>query len=600
MLDLLPTEVLQLVTGHLNGLYIGLLWLCGNTRLNKRMGDERGVIHFEIYSKFCAWPTLACNFHHLESFRFIPEPFPEDRPDWAPNPDNYLELSPTLTSLDLTGLEDIASFVSSIYHADDSLLQLKTLKTSSKGVELHLNLLKCLPSIERFVMPCCALDRLSPVFLPSQLKELALEVGYLDLSAGIYFPESLESLNLKFGACSIRNPWTLFSGLPVGLTELSICDSDGGEGPKADDMALLPPGLKSFKTMLFHGTPDAAYLRALPRNLTKLYLERTFRQVVDWEADDYAALKALPRTITDMWDDDRPLGINILPTQETAKFFPPGLVCDNPWVTWDESVYYADAKTVTITGAPLDQELRAKKLPDSITSIIAHSSDYINMHMLPTSLTCLDLQLEDLKSPIERFEHFPKSLHTLWISLLDPIVDFPFGALPKHIQEIKLERWNGEVSITPELCGAFPRNLRCLRLTHVGFESPAASWPLLPPKLEELSIIGTSLPLGCVEALPRMGIQTLLLKFSEDPSCKLSHHILMALPLSLTSLTLEDDSPGVENITYRSIDKLPPGLTCLSIASPEAPSNPFKRNMEVLKLILRQGPTRLETMVHWS
>ena len=596
MLDLLPTEILQLVTDHLNGLYIGLLWLCGNKRLNKHMGDERGVIHFEIHSKFCAWPSLVRNFHHLESFRFIPFPSSKDLPNWVPDARNFLDLSPTLQSLDLSGLKDNASFMKFSEKNRACFPYLTSLKAAHAPLSVPYSAIEALPGIEYLNARGFVLGVLNPALLPSNLKVLVLSAKHLDLSEDITFPEGLELLDLTFETCSIPNAWTLFSGLPVGLTGLSISDTVYSVFgyPDAKDIELLPRNLKSLCINLRRTprSPTVDLLRALPRNLIKLRLSLG-NELSDffWEDDNYAAIKALPRMLQVMGGDERALELNILPTRKTAKFFPPGIVCDNPWVVWEVPVVNDDARTVTIASAPISEEHRAMKLPDSITNIIAHSSDYINMHMLPTSLTHLVLRMEEGWTPIERFEHLPKSLRSLSISRLGPDLDFPFHLLPTHVQDLTLFNYHPDYELNIEDCGALPRTLRALQLLYVGLESPTTAWSLMPPRLEELSITGDTLPLGCVEALPKMGVRTLLLKFSEDPSCQLSHQILMALPWTLTSLTLIDESPGVENINSESISTLPPGLTRLEICPPRNASESFKRNMEAIRIILQRGPT---------
>ena len=591
MLDLLPTEVLQLVTGHLNGLYIGLLWLCGNTRLNKRMGDERGVLHFEIYSKFCAWPSLVCNFRHLESFRFIPMLSPLSSSFWQPESENYQDLSPTLKSLDLTGLREPASFLRIVFRGELYFPNLTTLKSENMRCKLpgkHLEAwLKAMPSIERLTFYQLVLTELSPVSLPSRLKELKISVEHLDLSAGVQFPESLESLDLTFNNYSEDNPWIWFSGLPVGLTELSLYEI-GIEDyyyPPAKDIALLPHSLKSFCIEFDEQVPTVDFVQALPPNLTNLSLWiKVDIAPTWWEDNDYAVIKALPRTLQSIAHAPEP-------TQESAKYFPPGLVCDSPWVAWDKTDRKHTAKTVTIASAPLDEVLRATKLPDSVTSIITYSSDYINLHMLPTSLTYLKLEIDERWTPIERFEHLPKSLRFLEISARGPHVAFPFERLPSHIDALTLCRASADLTVTIEDCGALPRNLRSLKLFHVGFENPATAWSLLPPRLEELVITDLALPLGCAEALPKMDLEKLSLKFSEDTSQQLSHHILKTLPLSLTSCVLWDKSPGIGSISAGSIDDLPPGLTLLEIGLPLKIS---RETLMSLEDIFTTGPTRLE------
>ena len=586
MLDLLPTEVLQLVTDHLNGLYIGLLWLCGNKRLNKHMGDERGVIHFEIHSKFCAWPSLVRNFHHLESFRFIPFPSSRNLPNWTPEARNFLDLSPTLQSLDLSGLGDAIAFMDFLEEYD--LSHLTSLTGGFTPNNLFDDAFEALPSLER--LSGWIKEVLSPVSLPSHLKELALTVHELDLSTGIHFPDGLESLTLSFASEEVDSSWIWFSGLPVGLTELSIpfINLIDREDFKAKDIELLPLSLKSLTLDLGMSTVTVDFLRALPRNLTILRLRSEELPVDYWKEDDYAALKALPRTLR--WItryDEAASMVDCEPTKENAKFFPPGIFFDNPWVLWNQPI----DKEVLLTSEPLYKEDRAMKLPDSVTAVEAEDSDYINMHMLPTSLTHLTVTISEVWTPIERFEHLPKSLHSLSISSDGPHVDFPFDLLPTHVQVLTLSNYSSKWKTTIEDCGALPRNLRSLTLFHVGLENPTTTWSLMPPRLEELSITGDTLPLGCAEALPKMSLQKLSLAFFVDPSCQLSHQILLRLPRSLTTLTLIDYSPGIENITYRSIINLPPGLVRFEVGWPLRPSASFTHNMEVLRLIFKRGPT---------
>ena len=597
MLDLLPTEILQLVTSNLNGIYIGLLWLCGNTRLNKRMGDERGVIHFEVSAKFCAWPTLVDRFLHLESFRFIPEPFHENLPAWTPAGCHFSDLGMKLNSLDLSGLKDSDSFLDFMLGSRDCFPLLKYFKSGHGLTQVSYDVFEDLPNIEHLIGPLFTMVILSPVSLPLCLRELEIRVMLLDLSRGFYFPESLESLSLTFESClgHNHNPWIFFSGLPVGLTDLSaFCIGSlhaPRQKPTSKDIMLLPRGLKSFSTLLDEDLPSPEFLRALPRNLTKLSLNLTGPLEEYWRDNDYAALKALPRTLLSMESDEECFKTGVEITKETVDFFPPGLFCNNPWTTWDDMRPTDDAITVTLSKKPLDEENQAMKLPDSVTAVRTHSSDYINMHMLPASLTHLTVIMSEEWTPIERFEHLPKSLRALSIDCSAELAYFPVELLPTHVQELTFYNRYPNWHTTIEDCGAMSRNLRSLKLFYVGLADPERAWSLLPPKLEELSITGESLPLGCAEALPKMSLQKLFLAFSVDPSRQLSHHILMALPQSLTTLTLIDDSPGADNITYRSVLNLPPGLTRFELRWPTLPSRAFELNMDVLRLIFKRGLT---------
>lgn len=555
MLLLWPIEVLQLVTSNLEGLHIGRLWTCGNSALNLRL-SARGVIHFHhvLDPLFpIVWPKFIRHFHHLESFEVSRRFTDIQISEWEPC---IADLSPTLQKVTFCFDFDLTRFFEHVASVPEAFPQLKSISGPSyPRTESCLRVIRRCPQLSSISVPF-RIQVLRPSDLPKHLVSVSLIVGEVDLSKGIFFPDSLETLSLEFWA-RVNKIWDFLPGLPVGLHSLLIRDTSRSVDPTPTDFALLPRSLKALRVPLF-SPPSIALLEALPPNLTELNLLTTedeyctTDQALFWEREECAALKSLPRTLTRTFLGFPP------PTPETLPFFPPNLATVHPHTSGDMLCHFPRVKSVFLPASSLPPK---RKLLDSVTSLILGKELYYTEHRLPLALT--DLTLHSMASwSINESLELPETIRTLFLYGYTPHL-LPFSKMPKHLTSLSIEA--EELEIGPEECEALPRRMKHLKL---GFKAELKSstqcLSLLPPQLESLFLSALSLDVGSLKELPGSELRKLTLIFFKDPTGLLAHDICTSLPPKLASFTYQGDSRGGNQLTDESLQNLPPGLAHLA------------------------------------
>lgn len=557
MLDLLPCETLQLITNRLDGYAIAFTWLCGNKRLNQRLGNGRGVICFRhvvdpLYR--LAWPSLVRNFLHLESFLVEPR-FPSMMSgQWRPN---FSDLSPTLQNLKLLFSGDAISFLTHCASLPDAFPHLNSIESDFGYTEEPIEPFKALPSLESFRVEDLNLSAIRPSRLPLHLKDLHLTVYVINLSEGVFFPDTLETLRLKIINAPSSWPWNFFRGLPVGLKELCIMnvmekeiilfgndDEDPEPTPNAEDIASLPRSLLVLCIVPWSQI-ELETVQALPPALTELRihgLDGESPRSDAWCTDSFAALKSLPKTLTSC-DCGLP-GY----TAENIDFYPPKLICRSPWTSFDETDGQSkNSGTIAfVAGPPQLEEEKSQKLPESVTELKSCCSDYLDLHPLPSSLTHLKLIMDPNWNPIKRADHVPKNLSELVMSSYEPRL-FPLECMPTHLKVLKIT--GPTFKMTPGECEALPRSLDTLRLQKLDLESPNLSFSLLPHGITDLDVSVLELEVGFLKAVRSRRLLNLTLELFKDDTSQLALDIMTSLPNTLVDFKLRLHCSGFSRVT---------------------------------------------------
>lgn len=550
MLDALPVEVLQQITSHLEGVHIGLIWICGNTRLNYRLGG-RGVLHFRfvvdpLFSS--TWPSMIRHFE-LDSF-IVEHRFSKYSKalSWSPS---FSDLRGSkLGVLKLSSNADMDAFCAHLDSSPDAypcLEHISVCKLDDVDRNRHPyrlpSLLRALPLIQS--LPGLHLDVLVPSDLPRNLKHL--EVEFDTFSGGYSFPDGLETLHLE-PLCTTEpavNIWPILSNLPLGLQSLCVyVDDNVFTHPSVSDIALLPRRLKDLR--LNFVDPQAfstLLLSALPPRLEVLKLFNLEVNDEFWQREDYAAVKALPRTLT-MFRS----GNSTLPA-DAAPWFPPSL-------TWIQPLPHLTAKELN-SFLPNLRELYLC-LPAEATAVL----DLVQLHALPLGLKKLIVDVAPEALPLSSpAENLPPNLLelTFWGTSV------PIGCLPMRLVLLQIGHSN-TWSLTPTDCESLPRTLTSLLLGRVDIQSATDAMSRLPPHLQRLHIHAAKLEVGCLKTLPSSKLRSLRLEYSEDDTGLLALDICLSLPRQIAICDLCPGGSDRRSVTDETLMNLPPGLLSLTIS----------------------------------
>ena len=570
MLTSLPLDLLRHVTGYLEGLHIGLLWFCGDSRLQHRLGSDRGVVHFHlVYDPLYpfVWPSLIRNFE-LESFVVTLRFKETNAPIWKPS---FSDLKGSkLTTLSLCCPGDPGPFYGYLSSNPDAYPRLERFSSVYHIGASNLRLfVEHLPSL-RQVLTTTHFNALVPSDLPRNLTHIYLKFVSVDTSLGIRFPDSLETLRLVVVKLSQVTP--LFAGLPAGLQSLDLwmeVFTDTTYKPTPECYGHLPRGLKHLRTTSTGLT--AACLAALPPHLESLDL---FGHCLDnsfWAYDGHAAVKALPRTLTRF-------DIPVFPwTSQAIQYLPHTLTKIKPYV-------YAPIDAVAAHLPHLRKvciNYNVKPIPDCVTEVIALELDDLELHALPSGLKILKLGLSDVPDLFERLKELPKNLVRLDISQeeeyggpiprLENQTHHLKRLLPLQLKVLQLDL--SSFAFSPEDCNVLPKGLTELSLKGIEFQSSVTdAFSQLPPRLEKLHITTARLEVGCLKALPCSKLRNLSLEYIEDHSGLVTRDLCMSLPRRLAYLELSPGGLDVHNVNDEVFMNLPPGLCSLIIHYLEAES----------------------------
>lgn len=301
-LALFPTEVLNLMTGYINGFDILSLYNCGSGLLNYKLRKNGAVTHFRVRCKQDVFPPYKdwrhnnfralWNFQSLTSLEFV------GFSDYAVR---YLTssviagLPSTLVSLKLEFIEALTMWISTSHYPSG--------RAGASPFEVFdMNAqFPCLRVLEldsrywdRYTLyrgkECLAFDWL-PEYkdkfisrLPRGLESLFISQAGATASMGPLLPASLHSL---------RAPAPIkFDTLSRELKHLELCESYDS-AVETTRVAELPPDLVSLKVPRF-----ATYANSVPLRLQCL-LKTLIVGTADSEIDE-AAIQALPNTLTEL------------------------------------------------------------------------------------------------------------------------------------------------------------------------------------------------------------------------------------------------------------------------------------------------------------
>lgn len=555
MLNSLPVELLQHVTGYLEGVNIGLLWRCGSSRLNHRLGSSRGVIHFRLVLDPLfpsTWPSLIRNFE-LDSF-VVEHRFEEySNPSWTPL---FSDLrGPKLEILQLSSTADMDAFCAHLESHPHAYPRLENILLCNleRLDAYHLATLgRALPSLRS--LPAIRLDALVLSDLPQTLKHLSVQ--FETISGGCSFPDGLEKLYFSPLTTEAQlNLRSILPNLPLGLQSLHIhYDDDESTYPSASDISLLPRGLKKLELIL-SGSEEFStrLLFALPPCLEVLKLRFPFVAEDFWRRDDYAVVKALPRTLTKL-DFGSPSTIPAVP------WLPPSLRWIQPQGCY--SIEELNSFLPHLRSVILSPHLEGA-LPASITTAYGASLEYVQRYALPLGLKSLILHNDDSPDrPLNPAENLPPNLHDLTLSE----TSLPINSMPSCLVSLSISResiWK----LTKSESESLPRTLTSLELQVVNlYPSATEVMSRLPPLLVNMDVSAVILEVGCLKSLPCSKVlRNLRLDYSAN-SGLVTRDIVMSLPRKLAFCKLTPRRLDSGSVTDETLMNLPPGLCSLTIA----------------------------------
>lgn len=583
MLNNLPSELLEAIVSSIEGVGIGRLWLCGDSRLNARLGAGGAVKSFRVhFDSLCPvqWPSLVRHFVHLEHFKTS---FGRDATvmAWVPR---YSELNRSIRRLNLSfksdffGLQD-AFTGGHTFTCLEELTGLAPKSTSNAAAqEMISNFLALLP-------PCLTNLQFQHANYSSDFAYSNYEKMYWPVPTS-YWPRNLRKLTLSL-ICSENEPEPV---LPLSLEELDLSIQDPNRYDGRDHVReiyaaiALIPNLRKLRILLYSLNMTSLTIediRRLPRSLN--HLEMDFLEF-SFDADlmialppmlteldtrvnrtivDISLLELLPRSLTKF-------GNLPFPTVETLKVFPPNIASLDQLYMLPEIVAalppgLRSAKFRPADGGHETTNLVWPKLPDTLTEVRNLSPGYLDQHPLPTNLQVFKLTTGDLTDGhVKRFSS--TKIASLSLKYCSYNTEHLFKHIPRYLTRLRLIG-NPIMRMDDTDCKNLPKHLVDLELNPVDFN---CSHPLsyFPRGLKHLEMRTTSLEIGCIGEgrgfFPEL--VSLCFRIQEYPA-GLAHYLLTNLPRQLKQFTITAPALIDFDLTDESLLSLPPGLLQL-IAKP--------------------------------
>jgi hypothetical protein len=572
----LPPETLAEVVSYLNTHECTALWLCGDLRLQYKLGKGKAVRKMVVKwksSSSCPWPSQITHFDGLQSFSLEYDVYTEENRSLNLHLSN---LAPKLKKLELIFKSSIALLEQLCLVQD--FQNLETLYLSKSPNEGRIN----------FEIPRNVTDlKISPTglqpnglclplsLLPPRLTRLTFLRGTLDFGFSNKFPETLEYLEITFG--DIEKQWaTMIRLLPPGLQHLSfrscfgiILNSD------TEDWTALRTltGLKYLKIPVWDLTP--VILKNIPRQIEKLGEFSVSSEIVHLLPDSLTELEIQDgkySTIPFLPSNLRSLTLNG-PLDQLVNKLPKnleGLVLQKAPTPLNSECIFGLPRNLThldiySTNNALifddDIELIFKALPPKLTSLNAYpnSSDLDN-----------DLDSEDyptFPTPSESSLYLPRCMKILQIGLLEfsrgHMAQWIIG-LPTCLTSLKILVKQLEIGIFTSI-----GSLKRLDWLKIGIWHTPGSWA------QYLDFKALPRSLRCLEL--ESGERTMNSDCTDDTESDISDGTFVGAPLSLNFVLL----PASPLITKKCLDHLPNVHTLvLNDTKPDWFTHPTKRRPE--------------------
>lgn len=615
----LSSDVLQEVTSILTSTETSRLWFTGNKALQRKIGAQGGVKHFDFRLselKRPMWPSVVKSFAQLESLRI----YGAGEQIILVTSDQLATLPSTLKVLQLASKWCFSAFQEALAAQSNLFPVLETLilyETSAKSSKTRVPVLW--PASLRSLRVSRFSDQYSDhtIFQPLYLSELPSSLETLKISCSVVqyddgktnsasFPATLTDLDLELvdlaTLCTAQLPpgllrlrvytqgqytkiWneTQIAQLPRTLTDVNI---PVGKWTRAKLIAL-PPGIKSlFNSHISLASEDSSNLR-----------ENAFDLVDCWPRklkDPYVLVPAYNQG-------------DLIITKDVAKKMPKKLkTLHQLQVTLDALPYLPTRLHHVVVSlgdvAALLNEMEALNLEtismDRLQLLYFRGSynpehnvldESFPLQFLPRNLTELRgeacvyapaflRKLTQLEFPVA---HLSGSLHPNPRGEESPAIGFAdiFEGMPRTLQSITLSVSHlpsNTISFCSAVSLAMPRGLTSLTLTFAPREmcEIQKSWfSGLPNTLTNLCIqeflemaLSTT---ECDMKLPE-ALQTLTLRFKQKPACGLTSYFA-AFPSGLQSVLVTCSEKGPNNespLTNEDMGRLPKNIRSVYIAFP--------------------------------
>lgn len=539
-----PVEVLSGICSYIYARDLACLWASGCKQLQEALGTRGGakVFHLESDAIYVSkWPSLLHYLPHLTEITIIDQYL-----DYRPN---LSTLSPVLRKLVLHFDEALPRLLDAIAEeASFAHLEVLDIVDPVTDRDVPLSRLKSLSSLSSLSLSQVAHGGSILDFVPPHLTFLEVRASHID-SLDFGFPQSLETFRGWIDECPKVGDT---AGLPQGLHTFQLTTWDAKL--TAIDISKLPRNLTSLRTAADFSSPRDT-LAALPPLLRTFYQDTTFNCPKD-------LLQLLPRTLT---------STNIIRSAdaESVIFVPTGITQCTLLYPTPTNLPKLPPTLLHLQGfqiaraVPTPESSDRFSFPNTLKTLSGFPADLLDHHALPEGLLDLTIEQGPEKLSAARALRLPQGLESL--STRCHMEPDSLLHLPQRLK--KLEADLSTILFTAEIARQLPPTLTLLKLSHIRLESPDLL-SFLPSSLTTLMLSADSLDRVALSRLNTPHLRTLHLQLKHDEA-GLGDAILTALPRRLLSMVYRVIDNQFEDITVVAINKLPPGLTRLSL--PDSP-----------------------------
>jgi len=569
----LPSEVLRIITSYISGLYIGRLYLCGNTALNHKLLNQRGVDTFRLYfsphSPGFTLPLLASRFPFLVDFSFEVDPL---LPNHSISGAEVSSLPTTLLklSIKLHGFTALSSLLSPSQHPSwiTKFPNLVTLELSTGVAQPNWALESSTdfpPLLTKLQFPSIRSTRIRdlPRGLLTLISCVSDDSPEVDaLANDPLFPPSLETLHLTAVSYASFMQWLSnlhkLRHLLLDWTPLMVSNRNFPGIWNFCGWEKLPTLLVSLRTASNRVSKES--IKLLPRSLTSLELKTSSTPI------PYQAMRHLPKKLTRL---DAPIQTDPLSLSEVLRSLPRGLTslprsASGPFLSEDQLLAIPRSVRSQIEVTASDPRVPNLLLPPMLNSLVLslpHPHIYEDVTLSP-SITHLALQCKTPKSCLAHF--WPAKLRSLVLSQCTQ-ADV-LSSVPSSLETLYVKFVNGDdpkpgmehLPRLTKLCAMFAGNdsapIEWIRsvsgssLEVIKMGSTTVNWDadLLSEmqKFEKLNTMEISSIVNCsshhIGTLPRTltAISLHGISYYEEKCHTLTESVFGLLPKRLISLTL--------------------------------------------------------------
>jgi hypothetical protein len=549
------------------------LWICGDLRMNWRLGKGKAVRKMEVVwsqTKQGRWPFQAIELDGLESFSFCRY---ENGPLLTLSSLYLALLNRNLKKLELKCGSSLDAFSELMMTSYNHFPHLEVLSLSGFTASSQFEMLSgCIPSNLKELKihgNQVSYGTLSLSSLPKSLTKMDCNLDELKVTpeSDCRFPESLKTLTLN--KLSIE----ALHLLPLDIEHLKIARVGRGlEVMTIEDWKAVGRLTKlEFLYLGYFGFLEVKFAETLPRSLKTLTFSGIFPMN---EALCIDMLRALPPSLTHLRGPMREV------TKMIAQNLPRTLQelgLDSEYVSLLSVASLPDSLTQLSVRGLAEEFEQLKHLPASLRSITLYANHLPKklLSLLPRCQIQSFHLIGDIELSREFIEMFPRSLTTLDMPHGKPQEEI-FGALPPSLTKLSLGPSSLSWKPSSSSSQLLPRTLTHLSvqfLVENGSEDPEKEWISgLPSSLTYLRILLQSLPPSAFESFGKLSnLESLQVEVqSEQREGWAKLFTFSSLPRRLTHLKIRErylklhghSDCGIDSKTFKGA---PPSLTELCI-----------------------------------